>query len=654
MTHRNGSSIQPMNGRALVVGIVARISGCSNQKEVSLDDQVDHGKDVVKELYEGPGEYRIISTTGKGECLDRPELEEIERMLRTGELDLLVMEDLGRLVRGTEAARLCGIAVDHGTRVIAPNDCIDTADSSWEEDVISACRDHVGHNSHTSKRLKQKLMNRFVKQGGATAREPYGYIKPPGAKTYGEWIKDPHAGGYILEGRRRLLATLNCSAVADWFNSLGVPVGKYCRRKDWTGAMVRRSYSNTILKGQPARGRKRTIKQHETGRRISVPNPLGPTYVEFPHLAYFTADEFDELSQLLASKNAKHSRRSRNGADPRHRVPRKRTRFPGQHACCWYCGRHYVWGANGISGSAMCSGSREWRCWNSIGVSGEIASERVLAAISQELYQLDGFDAQFNELVRLASSDDSRGVSEQWREQEQKEASLAHERARIVEAIAQYGPSMFADKIREIEEREKSLAINRRKLERFQSTAVRLPASVAELRSLLEQQLEEAAKSEDELAQRLRLLVPEFHVYLVRSVDGGHLLPRARVQLHLGAVLPGVQDLPEVSRLLTRVITLDLFEPAQRLRILPHATRLAGPGVAYKEIAQLIAEQTLERPTATAVGSALALAKRMQELGQISPFSLVESPPEDYPKLRRHKNAKYRFEPLEGYSRRDL
>lgn len=90
-------------------------------------------------------------------------------MLLSRKLDLLVMEDLGRLVRGTEAVRLCGIAVDHGTRVIAPNDCIDTAEESWEEDVISACRDHVGHNAHTSKRLKQKLMNLFKRKRGSDA-----------------------------------------------------------------------------------------------------------------------------------------------------------------------------------------------------------------------------------------------------------------------------------------------------------------------------------------------------------------------------------------------------------------------------------------------------------------------------------------------------
>lgn len=112
----------------------------------------------------------MIATIGEGESLDRPELPEIEAMLRTREIDVLLAEDIGRLVRGAEASRLCGIAVDHGTRALAPNDCIDTDDDSWEEDAIRACRDHVGHNSHTSKRLEQKLMNRFVKMGGAMPR----------------------------------------------------------------------------------------------------------------------------------------------------------------------------------------------------------------------------------------------------------------------------------------------------------------------------------------------------------------------------------------------------------------------------------------------------------------------------------------------------
>jgi site-specific DNA recombinase len=162
MSRRANTNVVPRNGHTLVVGIVARISGCASQKEMSLDDQVDHGKEEVAELYEGPCDYRIVATKGKGERLDRPELAEVERMIRTRELDLLVMEDVGRLIRGTDAVRLWGIAVDRGVRCIAPNDCIDTIDESWEEDLISACRDHVGHNAHTSKRLKKKLVQREI------------------------------------------------------------------------------------------------------------------------------------------------------------------------------------------------------------------------------------------------------------------------------------------------------------------------------------------------------------------------------------------------------------------------------------------------------------------------------------------------------------
>src|SRR5262245_19548078 len=124
MSHLSESVLRPRNGRVLVVGIIARISGCNRQKEVSLDDQVDHGKEEVGHLYQGPVEYDVIATKGKGERLDRPELAQIEKLFRSRKLDLCIMEDTGRLVRGSEAVRLFGIAVDHGTRVVAPNDCV--------------------------------------------------------------------------------------------------------------------------------------------------------------------------------------------------------------------------------------------------------------------------------------------------------------------------------------------------------------------------------------------------------------------------------------------------------------------------------------------------------------------------------------------------
>ena len=258
----------PRNGHTLVVGIGARISGCADQKELSLEDQIDHAKEELTQHWQGPVEFRTIAATkGKGEALDRPELVVIEAAYRNGDLDVFIWEDLGRLVRGAEATRLLGIGVDHGVRTIIPNDCIDTADPTWEEDALNACASHVAHNAHTSKRIKQKCMNRFAKFGGAIARPPAGYHVPQDAKTYDDWSRVENATPIIVEGLRILKTTGNCEAVADYLNGvpykggIGFLTGPYCRRKlkdrtikkttRWSGKMVRRFFKNRLLHEGP-------------------------------------------------------------------------------------------------------------------------------------------------------------------------------------------------------------------------------------------------------------------------------------------------------------------------------------------------------------------------------------------------------------------
>lgn len=651
MTSRRNQELVPRNNHTLVAGIVARISGCPSQKEISLEDQVDHGKEEVAELYTGPAEYREIATKGKGERLDRPELAKVEQMIRTRELDLLIMEDVGRLVRGTDAVRLWGIAVDHGTRCIAPNDCIDTIDESWEEDLISACRDHVGHNAHTSKRLKKKLMNRFRKFGGATPHEVAGYVKPEGAKTYEDWQKLDSYTETIQEGAKLLLATKNCSIVADFLNNEGFPVGKYCKRKTWYGAMVRRFFRNPLLKGKPARGFRHTIKHNETGRRISVKNPNGPTYIEFPHLAHLDEAIFDSLNSALDEENDGCGRKPQNGYDPRWRVPRTRTRFPGQHARCWYCGRHFVWGANGKADSLMCSGSREWLCWNSIGFEGARLCRLLVEAIQQELYQLDGFDEQFGEMVRAAGRNDSVDVEQRWRDLRGQESELARAKENVAATVRQYGPRpMLKEQLDEIEVREKELARQRQLLEYTGSQQLDIPRNIGELRALFEEHFQQLAVDSHEFASLLGFVVPEIFVYCVRLYDGSHPVPRAKVTLNLAGIAPDALQVSSLGNLLTRELTLDLYDPPQRERIRSEVVRLEATGLKQREIALSIQEQ----PTVTAVQRALALNRKMVGLGITSPYILVEEPPADYPKLRRHKNPRYSFQSLDGYERSPL
>jgi site-specific DNA recombinase len=643
MYGRKEAPLVPRNGHTLVVGIVARISGCANQKELSLDDQVDHAKQVVAEMFGGPVDYRVIKTTGKGERLDRPELADIEAMLRRRELDLLIAEDLGRLVRGTAAKDLCGVAVDHGTRVLAPNDFVDTADETWEEDVIAACRDHVGHNSHTAKRLKPKLTNRFLKFGGATARPIAGYVVPPDATTYDDWRRDDAATPVVAEGLARLRAGGNCQAVAEYFNAApyaggtGFPPGPYCRRPAWDGKMVRRYYKNRLLGGAPGRGYRHTVKRHETGRRVSVPNPKGPRFRDCPHLAHVDLADLDAVNVMLDARNGKLGRPGGGGR------ARKRTRFPGGVGACGYCGRPHVWGGNGVSGNLMCAGSRDWRCWCSVGYGGAAAVERAVAAVADALFELEGFDDQFRALIAKAAAgggDDAGRRAKLARD----EAALVDRTRNVQETMAALGPKpVVLDAVARLEAEGLRLAAERRDLDRQAGRPPVLPASTAELRAAFEEQCRRLARDSREFNDLLRALVPTFEVYLVRLADGGHPLPRAELVVRLDALAPDAARVPGLAELMTRRRTVDLFDPPQRERIRPAAVALTAEGLDQRAVARRLGVSQ------AAVQKALTLQARMTAAGLGTPYQVLSEPPADYPKLRRHRNNNYRFEPLDGH-----
>ena len=171
-----------------------------------------------------------------------------------------------------------------------------------------------------------------------------------------------------------------------------------------------------------------------------------------------------------------------------------------------------------------------------------------------------------------------------------------------------------------------------------------------ELKEILLHHLEDTDIHSHELGDLIRELVPEIYVYLVRLIDGGHLLPRAKIHLNLAGSIPDAAASPELQQLLSRELTLDLFEPPQRELIRPEAVKLADAGLEQREIARRLEGN----PTQTAVWNALKLHQQMLEQGLSSPSVVLEQPPDDYKKLRRHKNKKYSFQPKSGYQRPTL
>ena len=642
--------LEPKNVVFPVVVNVNRISGCPSQKEASLEDQHDNAAEIVSEVWDGEienVEFRVIATKGKGEDLTRPELAEVEAQLKTGEIDLMILDDIGRLVRGTEASRLIGLGVDHGTRTLAPNDGIDTNDEGWEEDVISACRDHVGHNAHTSKRLKQKLMNRFKRKGQATGLPIAGYIKPEDAESYYDWSVDEASTPIIRKGAADLRRHLNCSAIADYFESVGFKVGPYCTNQKWEGQMVRRFYGTAILKGMPERGNMYSKKFHQTGKRRSVKNPEGPVSIEMPHLEILPPAEYDDLNAALDEKNKNRGRKPNvKGEDPLKGVQRKRTRFPGQHAQCWYCGRQLVWGGNGITENLQCNGSRRWECWNSIGFNGHKFAGHVVEAINEMVSELPGIKDQYRTIVEQETDAPDARLLMDLNQLTADEKQLVKETNNFNNALLEYGPSPgFKEVQAGLERRKHQLLVRRASLERKSISVSDLPSSSADLVKLLQNAFLALATDSYEFGSMLPKIVPSVFLYLVRMVDGGPCFPRVKFTVDLTGSFESAAPV-ELRSLLVRDFTVDLFEIPKRARIRADVIRLKQDGCNVKKTIE-----RLNEPLSTKmIANAVRLNDRLVKMGISDPFQFQSEPPTDYQKLRRHRNPRYKFSMESGYT----
>jgi site-specific DNA recombinase len=389
-------SLQPplvaKNGTTLKVLAVCRISTV-HQDERSLDDQQAMYRSWLGANTQLPFDMTVVASQGSGECIDREEYLQTLDLIESGDFDVVICEDLSRICRRVQAIIACETCEDTDTRLIAINDSVDTGQDNWRLNSFFAVMKHESCNTDTSKRIRRSLRNRFS-QGGVVQTIIYGYIKPPDTTSDDQLQKDPSAESVYAEWFRRLEEGQSFAEIADWLNEQEVPTGPYARSDHWIGTMVGQVTRNQILKGTRVRNRKISKRVNRTGRRKSINAPPEELLERHcPHLAFIEPARYDRVIRMITERNAIYKRHEVNGRDPRKDVPKKRSRWPGQHINCGVCGRMYVFGGHGQTDRLMCSGAREHKCWNGITVDGPLAAERVSAAILAQIETLQEFDA---------------------------------------------------------------------------------------------------------------------------------------------------------------------------------------------------------------------------------------------------------------------
>ncbi len=631
--------LEPRNGVTLNVLGICRISTV-HQDPRSLEDQEALIRQYVTDHYDGPVNFRIVATQGSGEHLDRRELTEIESLIESNTIDLAILEDLARHCRRHHALGFCELCEDSDTRLIAINDNIDTLRDDWRMNAFFCTFKHEASNKDTSLRIRRSLRNRF-KNGGIVQFTIYGYIKPPGCTHDSQLQKDPQAEPIYDEMFRRLEEGASYSEIADWLNALGIAAGPFCRSNRWTPSRVRYVVQNPILKGLRVRNRKKSKRNNKTGRHRSVNAPPEELLERpCPHLAFIEPVRYDRVIALLKQRNAKY-RRGKNGFDPRKGVPKKRTRWPGQHLVCGICGRPLRYGGHGQKDHLICLGATEYACWNGITADGPTAARTLADAVLGAIEQLSDFDDVFLDLVKAEAERLGDSVGTRLDQLNGQQAKIDREIQNIKASLRMAGPSpSLIGELHDLEAQLDQVRIEQRELNQRPANVAAIPP-ISELRSRARQAFATLAHDSPEFGRLMRRLIPRLVVRPYQLLDGGHPVLRAHMTLDLVALMPEAMGLEGFSNMLQSELTVDLFDPPQREKY-------------RKAIQALLAEKLTQDQIAdrlgifqTTVCRTVALIRTMQRQNLDDPYIALTEPPTDQSRWRRHLHPRYQFRPLD-------
>jgi site-specific DNA recombinase len=646
MTHLD-PPLEPRDGKKLKTLVIARVSKPAKDKpvkrrsdgrdELSLEDQEALLEGWLKRNYDGPYKLDVIAGTGSGELLDREESLRISEAVRSGEYDLVLTEDLGRVFRRMHAFLFCELCEDYSTRFIALNDQgLDTARDDWRMAAFFAAYRHEAYNRDTAARIRRSLRNRFT-NGGIFQQAIFGYRKPKGAKSDDRVTKIPSAAKIYEKWFRMLEQGLLYSDVADWLNAKKVPVGPHCRTLKWTGRMVQRITFNTILKGWRVRNKRMAKRVNESGRRKSILAPPEDLLERHcPHLAFINPARYDRLIAKLTLRNSKYRRR-------RH-LSKKWRAWPGQHIECGVCGRIFYWGGHGTTDHMMCSGNREYLCWNATTFDGVDAAKRISKAVLDLVESLPGFDASFQKLVERKAKARQAGVGRKQKKIEMDLAKVRRQLKRVEQTILNgaHGSRTLAESLVRLEAEEAVLVQEASKVaDAAELREFKLPTMdklKAEMRIAMQSMSDSA-----EFGKCMRDLVPSITVFPHRLCDGGATVLRAKLVVNLVPLVPPLCDVKEVQSVLRHELTIDLFDLPERERHRQAIASMRASGLTERQAAEKLGI------TITAAQRAAALQRLMISQGLADPYLPVRKPVVGNRKARCHLHPRYRFEPLPGF-----
>lgn len=288
----------------------------------------------------------------------------------------------------------------------------------------------------------------------------------------------------------------------------------------------------------------------------------------------------------------------------------------------------------------VCSGVRDYACWNAVNFDGILAGQRILDAVFTKLEGLPDFDEAFVAQVRdteaaLRSSrpTDLAAAEQAFQASERELENLYDQRAKTGD------DDIISRKIAQLKNDHLQLKLKLSSLREAGAKQQEFP-TMEQLRERARQAIGELSSESPDFGVLMKKLIPRMVAVPHQLCDGGKIVIRVRFTLNLVSFLGDVAVPSEVDGLLRHELSIDLFDPPQRVRFRKQIMELRDR-LTEAEVAQQL------DITITAAQHAARLHRLMQERGLSDPYVPLTEQPGDDSKLKRHLHPDYRFEPLD-------
>ncbi len=404
------------------------------QRPESIDDQERKADRLCLDKLGVAIEIRYRDSAVSGWSKDRSEYSEMMRAARSGEFDVLILDDLSRLGRDQDERGLVIRRLEFsGVRIISA-DGYDSELPQQQRVITRSARGMIDsmYSIDLAEKTHRGLTGQALKGNNAGGRS-YGYrhvaIEHPTRK-------DPHGRPEIESVRREVdeveaevirwifaayASGRSSKAIAADLNRRRVPAPRggtwsfsaiYGHNKKGTGIL-----NNPLYVGLYIWNRSRWVKNPDTGRRHRVERPRSEwVETELPELRIVPQDLWDAVKERQAA-------RAQTGKSP-GRGPRYL--FSGLLTCA-ECGSRFImvnrykYGCSGHRnrGAAFCS--------NSAMVSRKVAEDRLLEVIRDDLLHPDAIEAFRQEFARVMAGpkEDKTALRRELRQVEQEIENIA-------------------------------------------------------------------------------------------------------------------------------------------------------------------------------------------------------------------------------------